>query len=470
MSTATSTSTPIVSPSHREEESCCNASTALTGKTHQPIETTALTGKTHQPIETTALTGKTSSHRTMLNYRPDLPTPELIDELDGLRRRRLVIERLVSRYLADLADRFASRSVNPDCSGFLDVFEASERLLGMGTRATRERVRVGRALRNLPRIERALESGELSFARVREITRVASAQNESIWLGLAKTLPTRELERRVAEAGAPQKNERCLAEAVAPRSGHLGDPANSALDMAGRAGGTTAKIASGDQRGVSPASGTETIRMVLDLPLDEWIVLQKALQVFRDATPSVLTDTEAVCALARETLAIVQSSAHALDATNRDPAGARRDANVDDGHDSDGSRNGIDAASGNDGSNLDDPVETRTDGIRAELAKTDGALTADDPAGSSACGNASPADSRSMPANDATPGEGSKDQALRDIATLLRILPMRRLWCSEALFEASGLGHGAFSLALLTLELQGSVRRVDWRHYSAQAA
>jgi hypothetical protein len=160
----------------------------------------------------------------------------------------------------------------------------------------------------------------------------------------------------------------------------------------------------------------------------------------------------------------------------RDPAGARRDANVSDGHDSDGPRSAADAAYGDDGSNLDDPAGARrdakmgTDGIRADLANTDGALTVDDPAGSSTCGNASPAASRSMPANDATPGEGSKDQDLRDIATLLRILPLRRLWCSEALFEASGLGHGAFSLALLTLELQGSVRRVDWRHYSAQAA
>ena len=47
---------------------------------------------------------------------------------------------------------------------------------GIAMGAAREKVRVGRALENLPKISAAMESGRLSYSKVREITRVANAR------------------------------------------------------------------------------------------------------------------------------------------------------------------------------------------------------------------------------------------------------------------------------------------------------
>src|ERR671937_800256 len=44
--------------------------------------------------------------------------------------------------------------------------------VGLDPGAARERVRVARALEHLPRLARALANGELSYAKVRTVTRV----------------------------------------------------------------------------------------------------------------------------------------------------------------------------------------------------------------------------------------------------------------------------------------------------------
>src|SRR6476659_677209 len=47
---------------------------------------------------------------------------------------------------------------------------------GIALGAAREKVRVARALENLPKISAAMGSGGLSYSKVREITRVAKAE------------------------------------------------------------------------------------------------------------------------------------------------------------------------------------------------------------------------------------------------------------------------------------------------------
>jgi hypothetical protein len=49
---------------------------------------------------------------------------------------------------------------------------------GIAIGAAREKVRVGRALENLPRLSAAMESGRISYSKVREITRVAIPETE----------------------------------------------------------------------------------------------------------------------------------------------------------------------------------------------------------------------------------------------------------------------------------------------------
>src|SRR3982074_519006 len=51
--------------------------------------------------------------------------------------------------------------------------------VGLDLGAARERVRVARALATLPRLARALARGELSYAKVRALTRVATPETEA---------------------------------------------------------------------------------------------------------------------------------------------------------------------------------------------------------------------------------------------------------------------------------------------------
>jgi hypothetical protein len=57
---------------------------------------------------------------------------------------------------------------------------------GMAMGAAREKVRVARALENLPKISAAMASGRLSYSKTREITRVASAETEDYLLMIAE--------------------------------------------------------------------------------------------------------------------------------------------------------------------------------------------------------------------------------------------------------------------------------------------
>jgi Domain of unknown function (DUF222)/HNH endonuclease len=64
-------------------------------------------------------------------------------------------------------------------------------------RAAREHVRVARCLGELPLIHEAFACGELSYAKVRALTRVADAENEDELLELARHMTASQLERAV---------------------------------------------------------------------------------------------------------------------------------------------------------------------------------------------------------------------------------------------------------------------------------
>ncbi len=56
---------------------------------------------------------------------------------------------------------------------------------GIGMNAAREKVRVARALKDLPKISKAFERGELSYSKVRAMTRIADESNEDYLLKIA---------------------------------------------------------------------------------------------------------------------------------------------------------------------------------------------------------------------------------------------------------------------------------------------
>ena len=71
-------------------------------------------------------------------------------------------------------------------TGFRSCAEWLAWRVGMNPGAARERVRVARALPALPRLAAALARGELSYAKVRALTRVATPETEECLLTLGR--------------------------------------------------------------------------------------------------------------------------------------------------------------------------------------------------------------------------------------------------------------------------------------------
>jgi 5-methylcytosine-specific restriction endonuclease McrA len=69
--------------------------------------------------------------------------------------------------------------------------------VGLDLRAARERVRVARALGTLPALAEALARGELSYAKVRALTRVATPETEARLLGVGRAGTAAHVERIV---------------------------------------------------------------------------------------------------------------------------------------------------------------------------------------------------------------------------------------------------------------------------------
>src|SRR5690606_6558696 len=68
---------------------------------------------------------------------------------------------------------------------------------GIDLGAAREKVRAARALVTLPLTSAAMARGELSFSKVRALSRVATPENEADLLELARGCTTAQIERMV---------------------------------------------------------------------------------------------------------------------------------------------------------------------------------------------------------------------------------------------------------------------------------
>src|SRR5688500_3231161 len=69
--------------------------------------------------------------------------------------------------------------------------------IGLVRLAAREHVRVARALGDLPRLRQALARGELSYSKVRELTRVATPETEERLLAVGRAGTAEHVERIV---------------------------------------------------------------------------------------------------------------------------------------------------------------------------------------------------------------------------------------------------------------------------------
>src|SRR6187549_1509373 len=100
-------------------------------------------------------------------YRDGLDVDELLRVVARLLRKQRRFDGLICRYLADLADsivRWPSVLL-----AYGDVYHFARGRLGLSLRSSRERIRVGRALPELPRLFSALMAGDVAYSRVREV-------------------------------------------------------------------------------------------------------------------------------------------------------------------------------------------------------------------------------------------------------------------------------------------------------------
>jgi hypothetical protein len=88
--------------------------------------------------------------------------------------------------------------------GYGSLLEYGERLFGYQRRMVAERLRVARALEELPALAESLRNATLSWSAVRELSRVATGETEDAWIEAARARTVREVEAMVSgrEPGA----------------------------------------------------------------------------------------------------------------------------------------------------------------------------------------------------------------------------------------------------------------------------
>jgi 5-methylcytosine-specific restriction endonuclease McrA len=126
------------------------------------------------------------------------PTPPRVVELDRLgdeiAELSAHLEAATARLLALIREFDARRGWN---TGFRSCAEWLAWRVSLGLGAARERVRVARALGTLPALAAALARGELSYAKVRALTRVATPETEARLLAVGRAGTAAHVERIV---------------------------------------------------------------------------------------------------------------------------------------------------------------------------------------------------------------------------------------------------------------------------------
>src|SRR5262245_21731193 len=113
--------------------------------------------------------------------------------LKGVARERAALDAQEARDLVDAQDIEIWSAF-----GYTTMLAYLEGELGYGPHTACERLRVARALLELPLTAAQLAAGALHYSAVRELTRVATAETEAAWLAAADGKNLRQLERMVA--------------------------------------------------------------------------------------------------------------------------------------------------------------------------------------------------------------------------------------------------------------------------------
>ena len=113
--------------------------------------------------------------------------------LRGIARQRAALDADEARWLREAERLQIWRPL-----GMVSALDYMERVLGYTPHAAHERLRVARALADLPVLDAAFAGGQLAFSAVRELTRVATPATEAAWVASAIGKNVRQIEELVA--------------------------------------------------------------------------------------------------------------------------------------------------------------------------------------------------------------------------------------------------------------------------------
>ncbi len=126
------------------------------------------------------------------------PTPARVMELDRLGDEIAELSAHVEAATARLLDLIREFDARGGWNtGFRSCAAWLSWRVGLNLGAAREKVRVARALGTLPLLAHALSRGELSYAKVRALTRVATSETEERLLGVGRAGTAAHVERIV---------------------------------------------------------------------------------------------------------------------------------------------------------------------------------------------------------------------------------------------------------------------------------
>ena len=154
--------------------------------------------------------------------------------LRGIAKRRAGLDAEEVRWLREAE---AAQIWKP--LGMVSMLDYLERALGYTPRVALERLRVARALAELPVLTAALAAGALPFTAVRELARVAVPATETEWCDTAGTMNVRQIEELVAthergdrpsDPGDPEVRPQSLRFEVSPATYVRLREARAALD------------------------------------------------------------------------------------------------------------------------------------------------------------------------------------------------------------------------------------------------
>lgn len=114
-------------------------------------------------------------------------------ELVDIAKQKAALDAAEARWLREAEQLRIWRSF-----GMVSMLDYMEREVGYAPRTGHDRLRVARALGDLPELSEALENGELFHSAIRELVRVATPRTESAWRQAARGKNVRQIEALVA--------------------------------------------------------------------------------------------------------------------------------------------------------------------------------------------------------------------------------------------------------------------------------